>query len=244
MVYLMNCAGFPVKYSFQYPSTFGYFKEYIEKVAEESYDIQICKDDIIDNIYKVKRTQSLAFTEFQHLMLKTGNFLLMNDRCLFHGVVFIWKNFAWLFTASSGTGKTTQYRLWKEIEKDIQIINGDKPILEYRNGTIFAHSSPWKGKEGFGTYGLNAPLAGIILLEQDSYNNIELIEPSDSVLPLFLQFISYPDNPELIVKQSEFLDHMLNSLPVWKLQNKGDIDSALLTRSVLNEYLEELSCEV
>ena len=94
------------------------------------------------------------------------------DRIVFHAVSFIWKDLAWLVTAPSGTGKSTHYCLWKLLCPDeIQIINGDKPIVYIENDEVFATTSPWAGKENM-SQRLTAKLGGIIVLEQSDSNEI------------------------------------------------------------------------
>ncbi|MBP3871777.1 MAG: hypothetical protein J6E46_12480, partial [Faecalicoccus sp.] len=136
----------------------------------------------------------------------------------------------------SGTGKTTQYRLWRNIDTTVRMINGDKPILENRNNQIIAHSSPWNGKEKYGAAGISVPLKAIILLEQGIDNKIQHISGFDAVIPLFTQFIAYAYNTSILEKEAFFLDKMLDAVPVWKLMNKGDIDSAVLTHNTLEAY--------
>ena len=42
-----------------------------------------------------------------------------------------------MFTAQSGTGKSTHIKLWKKhFGKDVDIVNGDKPIVRVFNDGI------------------------------------------------------------------------------------------------------------
>ena len=188
-----------------------------------------------------ENAQPSPFLEFQCLMLKTGNEILTHNHALFHGAALMWKGKAWVFTAPSGTGKTTQLRHWRRIlKRDVRIINGDKPLLECKeDGNVIVHSSPWRGKEKFGIKGLNAPLGGIILLEQGKENCIERMEPKDAVRPLFIEFISFPENEAQIRSQAEILDQILDHVPVWKLVNLGDPVSAELTLETIRRYRED-----
>ena len=52
-------------------------------------------------------------------------------------------------------------------------------------------------------------------------------------------FRSYPENAEQIRQQGRILEQMLGYAPVWKLVNKGDMESAVLTRDTLSAYLED-----
>lgn len=243
--------GLTVRYFLLYPETRRFFGRYLKEG-------NICKDDpadpsqmhvisvspeyMEDNRWLVDEKElSLPFLEFQALMLKTGNELLLHDRALFHGAALLWKDRAWIFTAPSGTGKTTQLKHWQKIlQQEVTIINGDKPLLECRcGGDIWVHSSPWRGKERYGKPGVNGKLGGIILLRQGKENKIRRIDPKDAVLPLFTEFVSFPEDTRQLECQAQILDQILDAVPVWELVNKGNPASARLTIGIIGRYLEE-----
>ncbi|MBR2669819.1 MAG: hypothetical protein IKE36_08525 [Solobacterium sp.] len=180
------------------------------------------------------------YLEFHALMLVTAKYLLSADRAIIHGVSFIWKEKAWIITAPSGTGKTTQYRNWRSLlGKGIQVINGDKSVLSFSDdGRVFVSSSPWQGKERYGRPGFSAELGGIILLEKGDHNEIRQLTAKEAVRSLFVEFISIPDTPEQIRILGNILERILDRTPVWKLTNLGDLDSAKLTKDTLSAYLE------
>lgn len=244
--YLLDCGGLFVRYSFICPETFLLFKGYLSEgtVVRSGIDIRVTKEFMEENRWLVNEDEkSAAFLEFQSLMLATGNELLMHARALFHGAALYWKGRAWILTAPSGTGKTTQLRHWRKLlKKEMKIINGDKPLLVMReDGTVLVCSSPWRGKERYGQRGLCAPLGGIILLEQGDHNEIMRLAAADAVIPLFTEFISYPENEEQILCQAKILDQILHKVPVWKLVNLGDEDSAAMALEALKHYLEEIN---
>ncbi len=204
-------------------------------------DICLSSEYLEENRWLVDQNERLnAFLEFQSLMIATGNLLLENNRAIFHGAALLWKEKAWIITAPSGIGKTTQLKLWRNILKNnLKIINGDKPVLEYRNDeTIWVYSSPWRGKEKYGIRDLCAPLGGIILLEQGKENQIIRVTSKEAALSLFVEFVSYPENSNQISHQGIILDKLLGTTPVWKLINLGDEDSANLTISTIEDYLK------
>lgn len=241
--YCLECGGLMIKYSFLHPETHSFFKEYLTlSNGAADMETQITPEYMQENRWLVdEKEQCLPFIEFQCLMLATGNALLTHHRALFHGVAILWRGKAWILTAPSGTGKTTQLRHWLRLQrKEIQVINGDKPLLECRkDGSVWVHSSPWKGKEGIGRKGLSASLGGIILLEQGKENQIHRMDLSEAVIPLFTEFVSYPENPDQIREQAGILRQMLEFAPVWKLINLGDEESARMTLNALADWMEE-----
>lgn len=180
-----------------------------------------------------------ANDEFHLLHFKVSNVLLSYRRSIFHGTAFFWHHKAWIFTAPSGVGKSTQYKNWKKLFKtEVRIINGDKPVLEFKeDNSIIVHPSPWMGKERWGSM-LKAPLGGIIYLEQGKENKIERMKLRDAVKPIYKQFLYLPEKEEHVHAVCRLEESLLQNIPIWKLTNKGDLDSAQLTHDTLLKWLE------
>lgn len=245
-VCFISCGGISLRYFFVYQDTCKYFGKYLAEQADAfpCYDVSVTPEFMEENRWLVDENEmSQAFLEYQALMIKSGNELLLHGRALFHGVAVLWRGYAWIITAPSGTGKTTQLRHWRDIlRKEMKVINGDKPLLECRaDGSVWVHSSPWRGKEKFGIPGMSGRLGGIIHLKQGKENRIRKMDLSESVLPLFKEFVSVPEDTQQIICQTRILSQMLDSVPVWELENLGDEASALLTLETVERYLEETS---
>lgn len=176
-----------------------------------------------------------AYGEYVISCSYVSQYLMNFDRIIFHGAAMLWKGKAYIFTAPSGTGKTTQIKHWIELYgNEIQIINGDKPILKIcDNGQIIVYPSPWKGKEGMGNDCLCAPLGGIIMLSQAKENSIDQIMPSRSAGVLMGRLYSSFQNVDDIHTGARLLESILAVTPVWHLKNKGDAESAILTHDVI-----------
>lgn len=231
-----------LSYKLRYPETKKYFKDYI---CEEIPETEKEELTITDGLWERHKNITFpgiteAYTEFYALLGVTSRRLLKDGKCLFHGVAFLWRGKAWIITAPSGTGKTTQLRIWQKLYgKEMEVINGDKPIMECReDGTVWVYPSPWNGKENFsGTK--SGRLAGIIYLEQADHNAISRMSVRSAMIPIYRQFLYYGDHEEEIRDAGHMLNIILRNIPVWKLCNLGDEASAVLTRETLLEYLEE-----
>ena len=163
--------------------------------------------------------------------------LMHADRFVFHAAAFLWRGKAWLFSAPSGTGKTTQLRNWQRLYgTEMEILNGDKPILELcPDGTVLVHPSPWKGKECLGRDDVTAPLGGIVLLRQDKENRMERITPAAAARELFGRIYAFFTGEAAVLNAARILEGILTVTPAWRLNNLGDEDSTRLTHGTLEK---------
>ena len=138
------------------------------------------------------------------------------DRFVFHGAAIEYGGKAYLFTAPSGTGKTTHINLWKQYLGDkVDIINGDKPIIKAGNiSTVYG--TPWAGKEGY-QRNTSAPLKAICILKQGKENKITKLELAEAVNHLMRQ-VYLPSNPSALSKTLELLGTVIENTPVYLLE--------------------------
>ncbi|MBQ6717430.1 MAG: hypothetical protein IJN22_00885 [Clostridia bacterium] len=138
------------------------------------------------------------------------------DRFVFHGAAIEYGGNAYLFTAPSGTGKTTHINLWKQYLGDkVDIINGDKPIIKAGNiSTVYG--TPWAGKEGY-QRNTSAPLKAICILKQGKENKITKLELAEAVNHLMRQ-VYLPSDPSALSKTLELLGTVIENTPVYILE--------------------------
>jgi len=135
---------------------------------------------------------------------------------LCHGSVIEVDGFAYMFTAPSGTGKSTHTRLWREYLGDkATMINDDKPLLKMEDGVIYAYGTPWDGKHNLSTR-KRAPLVGICFLHQAAENSIEKINSNEAV-GLLMNQIYRPRNVDGTIKAMDFAEVLMNTVPMYKM---------------------------
>ena len=139
------------------------------------------------------------------------------NRFLMHAAVLAYEGEAYAFTGRSGIGKSTHTGLWLDKIDGSYILNGDKPILSVEaDGKIYAHGTPWMGKEGRGTKG-SVPLKAICFLEQSKENSIERLEKSETVSRIFSQLL-LPTEEEAAMKTLELCDKLVNGVEAYLLR--------------------------
>jgi hypothetical protein len=160
---------------------------------------------------------SPRYLETLAALRKIADFMPEKDCFLMHGAVVAWKNQGYLFTAPSGTGKSTHLALWKKYLGDqAEVINGDKPILKVTEDEVWVYGTPWAGKEQW-QVNKKVALKGICFLERGEKNSIQKID-SFSALPFLMRQVYFTDAPQSAGKTMELLDQMLKIVPLYKMK--------------------------
>lgn len=88
---------------------------------------------------------------------------------------------AMLFTAPSGTGKSTQAELWR-VHRGARVLNGDKAAVRM-DGAPMAHGMPFSGTSGI-CENVSLPLRCIVVLSQAPENTVCRLGPSAAIAAL------------------------------------------------------------
>ena len=159
--------------------------------------------------------------------------LLNKDAFVMHGAAVGVGAKAYIFTAKSGTGKSTHIALWKKILGDkVYVINGDKPILRYVDDKLYVYGTPWCGKEMWQT-NTRAELGGICFLERANENKISALQPIDTV-NLIMKQILVPNDAEGVIKTFDMVDKMLKTVKLWKLGCNISAEAAVLSYTTMH----------
>ena len=138
--------------------------------AETDYVIRKRSGNIIDLFYK----PSVAELAYPRSVLADAGIdalLAEHDAFILHSSYIGINGKALLFSAPSGTGKSTQADFWHN-ERGAEIINGDRSIVSLRNGRFFANGCFFSGSSGF-CKNITLPLHAVVLLGQAERNIAE-----------------------------------------------------------------------
>lgn len=155
---------------------------------------------------------------------KIAEKMLDFDTVLFHGSVVAVDDVGYLFTAKSGTGKSTHTRLWREYFGDRAVmVNDDKPLLHIAD-TVTAYGTPYNGKHRLGT-NTSVPLKAICILTRSADNHIEPIT-REQAYTMLLQQVYRPAGMLKMAKTLELVDRLADSVKLYKLDCNMDISAA------------------
>ena len=136
---------------------------------------------------------------------------------IFHSSAIAVDGKAYLFTAPSGTGKSTHARLWREMLGDKAVmINDDKPIIRFVDGDFYVYGTPWNGKHHLDT-NARAKIAAICEIRQGKENKIGKISPQEMLNVVFHQTLM-PTELDKVNNLLAILDKMLTAVPLYRLE--------------------------
>ena len=225
-----------------FPSTRDYCRDYLWDAAPD-FTIEISPADIAFEREKSEQEDRLegipirhfddAYLETVDVQRKIAERLFAWDTLLFHGSVVAVDGEGYLFTAKSGTGKSTHTRLWREVFGDRAVmVNDDKPFLVMKEQGVLACGSPWNGKHGLGT-NITVPLRAVCILERGEENRIQPI-PAKQALAMLVQQSNRPMDPKMLPKYMELLDKLARGVTFYRLACNMDPRAALVSYQAMS----------
>jgi hypothetical protein len=115
------------------------------------------------------------------LTARRGLFLLHSSFVIFRGEAI-------LFCAGKGVGKSTQAALWERC-RGAAVVNGDRSLLQWENGVLTAHGTPYCGSSQI-ALNRSAPVKAVVLLSQGSENMLDRCD-AKRAFPLLLAQLSF-----------------------------------------------------
>ncbi len=242
-VFTMEIAGHTAEVTSLFESTPHQFSRYLTdrvpefSVAVTAEDLRFEQEelDIEAREEGFRRRQFTdPFLERAAIQRTFAEYLLQHNTLLLHGSTVAVDGKAYLFTARSGTGKSTHTRLWMEVfGSRAQMVNDDRPFLQITADGVIAHGSPWSGKHGLDS-NISLPLAGICLLERCAENSIAPAAP-EQMLPWLFHESYCPPDPAMEETYRNLVKTLAARVPLWHMLCNRNPDAARLSHRVMSE---------
>ena len=240
--FTIELAGCTLQVNSLFASTRDYCRDYLTE-KEPEFFITITPEDLTfqqAQAYREAREEGLKprvfsdpFLERTAIQRKIAEKLFAYDVLVFHGSVVAVDGQGYLFTAKSGTGKSTHTRFWRETFGERAVmVNDDKPFLRIGREGILVCGAPWSGKHGLDT-NVTVPLKAICILERGTENRIRRIDARD-VLLMLLQQSNRPLDSRLLPKYMELIDGLANGTDLWKMQCSLDPRAAAIAYEAMS----------
>lgn len=166
-----------------------------------------------------------SYLETLAVYRKIANNFLDRDIILFHGSVVAVDKTGYLFTAKSGTGKSTHTKLWREyFGERAFMVNDDKPLIKINEKNVTVYGTPWNGKHNL-SQNTSVPLKAVCILKRSEKNHIEKITKSEAY-PMLIQQVHRSCDTVKMVKLLELIDRFAKNVNFYKLGCNMEIEAA------------------
>lgn len=182
---VLNLAGLPIGIDNRYNHIVNLARDYYTD-EEPLFTVSVTDEEIAEERRISGTNSSDAYYEAVVVYRHIAERLPEYGAAVFHGAVIEILGRAYAITAHSGVGKSTHVSILKRNYKDIEILNGDKPIIRLVDGIPYVFGTPWQGKEDLG-HNSKAPLAAIAFIKRGETNATYEISPSSAVMDFMSQ---------------------------------------------------------
>lgn len=165
--------------------------------------------------------------------------LAMERRLIGRGAITLhcaymrYKDEAILFSAPSGTGKTTQATLWEQY-RGSRVINGDKSLLQQIDGRWTARGWPVCGSSGI-CHNEDTPIRAIVMLSQGKTDTIRRLSPFQAFTQIYSQITINSWNREAQQRSMDLIEALVAQVPVYHLSCTISENAVKCLESALGE---------
>lgn len=158
--------------------------------------------------------------------------LLHHNGFMLHASAISYEGQGILFSAPSGTGKTTHTKLWEKAYDSAFILNDDSPIIRFmEDNKAYVCGSPWAGASGEGRNAI-VPLKAIVFLQQGATNEICRLQTLQA-LQWLLGCVNRPVEKGLMDKLFTLIHLLLSDTPCYLLKCRPDLDAVETVKNEL-----------
>lgn len=212
-------ADLMIEYQSQYELLKRRSEKYkVETNQEIDFQMTMTEQEIQEALKNYQEGTEKSVVEYVQMSSKFYYSLLKYHGCLLHASCVVVDNEAYLFSADSGTGKSTHTGLWLRYlaDKSPYILNDDKPALRVFDDGVYAYGTPFSGKYDI-SENRKVKVKGICFLEQSDTNSICKLESSKAI-QLFLEQTTYHLNQENMEKLLDVLEVIMEKVPIYKMK--------------------------
>lgn len=162
----------------------------------------------------------------EHLIARSGGFV-------FHSSYIRWQDRGILFTAPSGTGKSTQAELWHTLRGG-EIINGDRAAVRITDTGIVVGGIPFAGSSPI-CKNQTLPLAAIVYLEQAPQTTIRKLRGFEAFRRIWEGVSVNTWDKEDVTLVSDTVSRVAQDVPVFYLSCTPDESAVIALEQALRE---------
>ena len=203
--------------------------EAYEAAVDGPADITI-RCDVQQFLQRNPSIQTLEMAQYVVTGIAFTRGLLEHNGTYLHASAVVLDGKAYLFSADSGTGKSTHTEKWCRLF-GATYLNDDKPALRLVDGVWMAYGTPWSGKHDLSAP-IGVPLGGIAFLKRGQENTIRRLAASEAIPEVLKQSLWKLGSEQMSI-HLELVDKLLRQIPVWELICKNEDAAALVSRDAM-----------
>lgn len=175
-----------------------------------------------------------AFHEFGSLFCYA---VLNREACVPHGVVMEYNGMGILVTATSGTGKTTHTRMWRDRENAL-ILNGDRCLCRKIDDKWYAYGMPWSGSSGE-YINRRVPIDAIVCLKQAPQNQVRRMDVFEGTLAMMQRIFAPVWVCGMQEKAFDMTEDLAAKIPMLELSCTPDYEAVDVLKKAIESIAEE-----
>ena len=210
-----------------YPDVHALCRNYSAQGDTADKDIVTSEEDIDYEVRKLTGF-SRGYAEALAVYRKISEYMTAYGTFLFHGSAIAVDGECYIFTAPSGTGKSTHSRLWRELLGDrVVMVNDDKPLIRVTDERSYAYGTPYDGKHHLST-DVCMPIRAICHITRSPENHITKLSPKE-MLPVLISQCYHPRDAVGMAATMVLLDKLSANTAFYRLGANMDISAAELS---------------
>ena len=214
---IYRIADLNIKINNKYEYTSKLCKNYLAENQDivPDFEVSPSKEDY-ENDKEFLQGYSDGYLEGISIYRQIARKIPQYDAIVMHACIVGMDGRGYGFSAPSGTGKSTHARLWlSAFDGKAQIVNGDKPIIRFIDGKLYAYGTPWCGKEGY-NINTKVPLECVCFLSRAKNNEIKAIDSKTALSKIFTQLLM-PETSEQTDGFFRMLDIIFDNVKFFSL---------------------------
>lgn len=161
-------------------------------------------------------------------------YLVQHNGVLLHSASIEWQGEAIIFSAMSGTGKSTQAHLWQE-KYNVRIIDGDVGACRLAGDSTYIYGLPWCGSSNE-YINDRIPIRAVVFLEQSLENKIERLTHLESALRLAGRcFLPHWDRMLAAEAGMDVVERLSGRVECYLLKCRPDFEAVELLKECLRQ---------
>ena len=212
------------------------FYDKVIEYCDEIYNMMVADRDFRNvDLYlcpasylKLEKDDPRAYNLMQDILCAA---MLVHNGAIVHSSSIAVDNKGLLFSALSGTGKSTHTGLWLKHVPGTVIVNDDKPIIRFEDDIPYLYGAPWSGKNTIHK-NMRVPMKALIFIERAETCSLTPMNPLDAVWQL-LDAVIKPSIPELAEKNMDFICRLVEKVPIYLLRCNISEDAVNVAKEAL-----------